>query len=104
MPKQRNFVKKYMDKFQRPQTHRDRKKYNRYEDYLKDQLDDLVNDENIWDKHNETATKKKEFLAKLRNEKYDLDQYKNYEEYLDRKIENWENWDWGEDWDIYHDD
>lgn len=41
-PKRRNFVKKHMDTFQKPRTHRDRTKYDRYEDYLKDQLDDYV--------------------------------------------------------------
>ena len=43
-PKQRNYVAKNVNKVHRPQTFRDRTKYDRYEDYLKDQLDDLVND------------------------------------------------------------
>lgn len=94
MPKQRNFVKKNMDKFQRPRTHRDRTKYDRYEDYLKDQLDDLINNESIWGDNYQTAKKKGEFLARLKGEDYDPDQYKNYEEYLDRKIEDWEDWGW----------
>lgn len=88
-PKRRNFVKKNMDKFHRPQTHRDRTQYDRYEDYLKDQLDDLVNDDELWD-----DDKKKEFLAKLKGEEYDPDQYKNYEEWLDQQIEDeFFNWD-----------
>ena len=44
-PKTRNYVAKNVGKFNRPQTFRDRTKYDRYEDYLKDQLDDYVNDE-----------------------------------------------------------
>lgn len=48
-PKRRNFVAKNMNKFNRPQTHRDRTKYDRYEDYLKDQLDDYVNDYDEYD-------------------------------------------------------
>ena len=53
-PKRRNFVKKNMDKFHRPQTHRDRSKYDRYEDYLKDQLDDYVyGEEPPWEDYDE---------------------------------------------------
>ena len=44
-PKTRNYVAKNVNKVHRPQTFRDRTKYDRYEDYLKDQLDDLVNDD-----------------------------------------------------------
>lgn len=43
-PKRRNFVKKNMDKFHRPETHRDRTKYNRIEDYWEDELDDYLAD------------------------------------------------------------
>ena len=43
-PKRRNYVAKHAREFQRSHTHRDRTKYDRYEDYLKDQLDDYVDD------------------------------------------------------------
>lgn len=48
-PKRRNFVAKNVGKVHRPQTFRDRTKYDRYEDYLKDQLDDYVNDYDEYD-------------------------------------------------------
>ena len=41
-PKRRNFVAKHAREFQKSHVHRDRTKYDRYEDYLKDQLDDYV--------------------------------------------------------------
>jgi len=43
-PKRRNFVKKNMDKFHKPQTHRDRTKYDRYDDYLEDRLQDYLDE------------------------------------------------------------
>lgn len=90
-PKRRDFVAKNMNKFNRPQTHRDRTKYDRYEDYLKDQLDDLVNNDELWADDDD---KKKEFLSKLKGEDFDPHQYKNYEEWLDRGYEEeFFNWD-----------
>lgn len=44
-PKRRNYVAKHAREFNKAQVHRDRTKYDRYEDYLKDQLDDYVNNE-----------------------------------------------------------
>ena len=56
-PKRRNYVAKNVGKFNRPQTFRDRTKYDRYEDYLKDQLDDMVgeldDDGEVWDYHDQ---------------------------------------------------
>ena len=43
-PKRRDPVAKNLNKFNKAQTHRDRTKYDRYEDYLKDQLDDHLFD------------------------------------------------------------
>ena len=84
-PKQRNPVKKNMDKFQRPQTHRDRTQYNRYEDYLKDQLDDMV--DNL--KDNESKQRRKEeFKAKLAGKEYDPDGHKNYQDWLDAEFDS----------------
>lgn len=42
-PKRRNFVAKHAREFNKAQVHRASTKYDRYEDYLKDQLDDYVN-------------------------------------------------------------
>jgi hypothetical protein len=80
-PKRRNFVAKNVGKFNRPQTFRDRTKYDRYEDYLKDQLDDYVN--NIEDDDVRNA-KKAEFKSKLADREHDPDMSKEYEDYLDR--------------------
>ena len=56
-PKRRNFVAKNVHKVHRPQTFNDRTKYDRYEDYLKDQLDDMVDelddDGEVWDYHDQ---------------------------------------------------
>lgn len=52
-PKRRNFVAKNVNKVHRPQTFRDRTKYDRYEDYLKDQLDDLVGDEDDYSEYDD---------------------------------------------------
>jgi hypothetical protein len=56
-PKRRNYVAKNVGKVHRPQTFRDRTKYDRYEDYLKDQLDDMVDelddDGEVWDYHDQ---------------------------------------------------
>lgn len=81
MPKRRNFVKKHMDTFQKPQTHRDRTKYDRYEDYLKDQLNDYVTGE--WDDldEGEQAETKKKFVAAIKGDEYDPDLKKEWEDY-----------------------
>ncbi len=94
MPKRRNFVKKHMDQLHKPQTHRDHTKYDRYEDYLKDQLDDLVNDGSLWDDDEDTK-KRAEFKAKLAGEEYDPDNRKNYEDWLQRAeiAEEWYPYD-----------
>lgn len=80
-PKRRNFVAKNVHKVHRPQTFRDRTKYDRYEDYLQDQLDDYVNGE--WDEldEEEETRLKEEFKAKLTGKKYDPDQKKNWDDY-----------------------
>lgn len=87
MPKRRNFVAKNMNKFNRPQTHRDRTKYDRYEDYLKDQLDDMVDDLDGKDEQR----RKEEFKSKLKGEEYDPDGHKNYEDWLDAQFEIWDD-------------
>ncbi len=81
-PKRRNYVAKNVGKYNRPQTFRDRTKYDRYEDYLKDQLDDYVND--IEDDDDVRSAKKAEFKANLADKEHDPDMSKEYEDYLDR--------------------
>jgi len=76
MPKRRNFVAKNVGKVHRPQTHRDRTKYDRYEDYLKDQLDDYIDGYDDLDEDT-----KAKFLAKLKGEEYDPDGRANWDEY-----------------------
>lgn len=77
-PKRRSYVAKNMNKFNRPQTHRDHTKYNRYEDYLKDQLDDYIADvEPV-----EDTMSKEEFVAKIAGEEYDPDMREEYEDWL----------------------
>lgn len=92
-PKRRNFVAKNVHKVHRPQTFRDRTKYDRYEDYLKDQLDSMVDDE--IDAEIEVETKKK-FVAAISGEEYDPDGRKNYEEWLgatsDYSTETWDEY------------
>lgn len=78
-PKRRNFVAKNVGKFNRPQTFRDRTQYNRYEEYLQDQLDGMVGDE--VDAEIEAELKKK-FVAAISGEEYDPDGQKNYEDWL----------------------
>lgn len=97
MPKRRNFVKKHMDQLHKPQTHRDRSKYDRYEDYLKDQLDDYVDDSD------EDAEIKKKFVAAIKGEEYDPDLKLEWEDWQWREavLANQETWD---DYDIYDDD
>ena len=87
MPKRRNFVKKHMDQLHKPQTHRDRTKYDRYEDYLKDQLDGMVDNLDS----EEEQRLKEEFKAKLKGEEYDPDGQKNYEWWRQRAelAEDW---------------
>jgi len=89
MPKRRNFVKKHMDTFQKPKTHRDRTKYDRYEDYLKDQLDDYVTGE--WDDldEDEQAETKKKFVAAIKGEEYDPDLREEWNRYI-QHIDPWE--------------
>lgn len=55
-PKRRNFTAKHEKENRRSGAgaHRDRSKYDRYEDYLKDQLDDyLYGDDESWDDYDE---------------------------------------------------
>ena len=77
-PKRRNYVAKNVGKVHRPQTFNDRTKYDRYEDYLKDQLDGMVDDTD-----NEDAETKKKFVAAISGEEYDPDMRKEYEDWLD---------------------
>ena len=83
-PKRRNFAAKHEKENPRSGAgaHRDRSKYDRYEDYLKDQLDDYVDD---LDDPEEEERRKEEFLAKLKGEEYDPDMRKEWEDYLDRQ-------------------
>jgi len=95
-PKRRNWVAKNVNKVHRPQTFRDRTQYNRYEDYLQDQLDGMVADE--VDDEIDAETKKK-FVAAISGEEYDPDGKKNYEEWLDAQNEEpEETWDDIDDW------
>ncbi len=78
-PKRRNFVAKNVGKVHRPQTFRDRTKYDRYEDYLSDQLDDYIADiEPVGD-----AMSKEEFVSKIAGTEYDPDMRREYEDWLD---------------------
>jgi len=91
-PKRRNFVAKNANKVHRPQTFRDRTKYDRYEDYLSDQLDDYIADiEPVGD-----VMSKEEFVAKISGEEYDPDMRKDYEDWLaaqnDGGTETWEDY------------
>ena len=92
-PKRRNFVAKNVGKFNRPQTFRDRTKYDRYEDYLSDQLDDYIADiEPVGD-----AMSKEEFVAKIAGEEYDPDMRREYEDWLDAQsddLDDIERWDY----------
>ena len=103
-PKRRNFVAKNVGKFNRPQTFRDRTKYDRYEDYLSDQLDDYIADiEPVGD-----AMSKEEFVSKISGEEYDPDMRKEYEDWLDAQgvddnMETWDYHDLGDDDDTYDD-
>lgn len=82
MPKRRNFVAKNVNKVHRPQTFRDRTKYDRYEDYLKDQLDDyLDSDSDDLDPDKTEQRRKEEFKSKLKGEEYDPDGIANWDEY-----------------------
>ena len=92
-PKRRNFVAKNVNKVHRPQTFRDRTKYNRYEDDLQDRLDDFLNDEDELDEEAE-ALRKEEFKARLAGEKFDPDLREEWENYLDAQFyEDNESWD-----------
>lgn len=94
MPKRRNFVQKNMNKFHRPQTHRDHTKYDRYEDYLQDQLNDYLDGECDDLDEKTMAEKKAEFKAKLAGdagEEYDPDGHKNYEDWLDTQFYDYYN-------------
>jgi len=92
-PKRRNFVAKHAREFQRAHTHRDRTKYNRYEDDLQDRLDDFLNDEDELDEEAE-ALRKEEFKARLAGEKFDPDLREEWENYLDAQFyEDNESWD-----------
>ena len=104
-PKPRNYVAKNVGKFNRPQTFRDRTKYDRYEDYLSDQLDDYIADiEPVGD-----AMSKEEFVAKISGEEYDPDMRRNYIDWLDAQTyqaeETWDYHDLDDDgFDDYSDD
>ena len=56
-PKRRNFVAKHAREFQRSEVHRDRTKYDRVEDYWKDELQDYLDDidtpEEPWEDYDE---------------------------------------------------
>ena len=82
-PKRRNYVAKNVGKVHRPQTFNDRTKYDRYEDYLKDQLDGMVDDTD-----SEDAETKKKFVAAISGEEYDPDGRANYEEWLNAENED----------------
>ena len=67
---------KNVGKVHRPQTHRDRTKYDRYEDYLKDQLSDMIDDFDA-----DEPMSAEEFKAILAGEEYDPDGRANWDEY-----------------------
>ena len=104
-PKRRNYVAKHAREFQRSHVHRDRTKYDRYEDYLQDQLDDYLNDDypDEWDELEE-AKRKEEFMANLSGEDYELrEEWEKYKEGLvfDEALNAWVE-DWERDlWDDY---
>jgi hypothetical protein len=81
-PKRRNFAAKHEKENPRSGAgaHRDRSKYNRVEDYWKDQLDDYVDD--IEDDEDDSRER---FLSKLKGEDYDPDMRREWEQYLDRQ-------------------
>ena len=95
-PKRRNFVAKNVNKVHRPQTFRDRTKYDRYEDDLKNRLDDFLQDEDELDEETE-ALRKQEFKAKLAGEKFDPDMREEWENYIDAQF-------YQSDEDVYLDD
>ena len=102
-PKRRNFVAKHAGEFNRAETFKDRTKYDRYEDYLKDQLDGYVDDLD----DDESDERKAEFMAKLAGEDYDPDLRKEWEAYLDRQNPSlddleesaWDHYDGYDDYD-----
>lgn len=89
-PKRRNFVAKHAREFQRAEVHRDRSKYDRYEDYLKDQLDSYVDELGDDD---DIESKKEEFTAKLKGEEYDPELRKEWEEYQRQQGDPGDDWD-----------
>ena len=92
-PKRRNFVAKNVNKVHRPQTFRDRTKYDRYEDYLTDQLQDYIDDEYDDLDEEAEARRKEEFKARLKGKKYDPDMREEWENYLDAQLYEDEPWD-----------
>lgn len=75
-----------MNKLHRPRTHRDRTKYDRYEDYLKDQLDDMVDDLDA-----DEPMSAEEFKTILAGEEYDPDGKINWDKYQYEQYEEDEN-------------
>ena len=101
-PKRRNYVAKNVGKVHRPQTFRDRTKYDRYEDYLKNQLDDMVDGIDA----EKEAEVKKEFVAAISGDEYDPEGRKNYEEWLDAQdddLSDLKRWDYHGLEDVYDD-
>lgn len=84
-PKRRNFAAKHEKENPRSGAgaHRDRSKYDRYEDYLKDQLDDYIDD--LDDDPDREKRRREEFKSKLKGEEYDPDMRREWEQYLDRQ-------------------
>ena len=103
-PKRRNFVAKHAREFQRSHVHRDRTKYNRYEDELQDRLDDFLYDDptELEEEEAEEARRKAEFMAKLEGDKYDPELKEEWERYkADQKFVNFRRFDYGMDDDYY---
>lgn len=102
-PKRRNFVAKNVNKVHRPQTFRDRTKYNRYEDDLQDRLDDFLDGDTDEIDEEVEAQRKEEFKAKLAGKKHDPDMREEWENYLDAQFYE-DNEPWGDYEDDYEDD
>ena len=108
-PKRRNFVAKHEKEFARSGAgaHRDRSKYDRIEDYWRDELNDYLAD---YDEEDDSQHRE-EFKAKLKGEDYDPDLRKEWEDWLDRQasgpslddlglpgvddLETWDDYDYG---------
>jgi len=103
-PKRRNFVAKHAREFQKSHVHRDRTKYDRYEDDLQDRLNDFLYDDPTEQEEElaEEARNKAEFIARLEGDKYDPELKEEWERYkADQEFVDLEDFDYGMDDDYY---